>query len=87
MEYGPRGLPRQKYFAVVHADGLAIDEQVFSVSYAAVYCMNKAGSPRKTANGWVLWRTMSGDYLDTVYTKLQGAKTEPDQAASISLDA
>jgi hypothetical protein len=82
MEYGPRGIPRQKYFGVARDDGLEIDGQVYSVSYAAVQCMNKAGSPRKTANGWVLWRAMNGQLLDELYQQLnaQGTEEEKEQA-------
>jgi Restriction Enzyme Adenine Methylase Associated len=75
MEYGPRGQPRQKYTAIVHPDGLSIDGQVYSASYAAVYFINKAGSPRKTANGWILWRNSEGKYLDDLYTEFKAAKS------------
>lgn len=67
MKYGPRGQPRQDYQATVAEDGLDIDGRVYSPSYAAVACMKKAGSNRRTANGWVRWRTEDGRLLDEVW--------------------
>lgn len=74
MEYGPRGRPRQKYRAVARAEGLEVDGRIFSPSYAAVYCMNKAGSSRRTANGWVSWKTPAGEFLDDLYKRVAGAQ-------------
>jgi hypothetical protein len=84
MEYGPRGAARQKYIAIAREEGLEVDGQVYSVSYAAVHCMNKAGSPRRTANGWVRWRTMTGELLDDLYQKIKSGDANvpnPDRSA------
>jgi hypothetical protein len=50
---------------------LEIDGKVFSASYAAVHCINRAGSPRKTANGWILWRNANGQLKNDLYQKLR----------------
>ena len=56
---------RKTYEATIEEDGsLRADNQLFSSpSYAAVYFINKAGSPRKTVNGWTTWRTELGKLL------------------------
>lgn len=56
---------RKTYVAVVQEDGsiLADDQKFTSPSYAALYFINKAGSPRETVNGWTSWRTESGKLL------------------------
>lgn len=56
---------RKTYEAVVLDDGsIKADDQSFtSPSYAALYFINKAGSPRQTVNGWTTWRTESGKFL------------------------
>ena len=41
-----------------------------SLSAAAVYCIQKAGSPRETANGWIMWKTEAGIYLNEFYNKV-----------------
>lgn len=86
MDYGPRGQPRQRYYAVVHPDGLQIDGQVFSASYAAVYCINKAGSSRRTANGWVLWRTEAGELINSLYERLQANESRSNGGAFLHKD-
>lgn len=67
MKYGPRGQPRKDYEATVAEDGLDIDGRVYSPSYAAVACMKKAGSDRRTANGWLRWRTEDGRLLNDIW--------------------
>lgn len=59
MSYQPRGGERQTYTAVIMPDGsLAVDGHIYSApSYAALYCMKKAGSSRNSVNGWTSWRT------------------------------
>jgi hypothetical protein len=56
---------RKTYSATIEEDGsLRADDQLFSSpSYAAIYFINKAGSPRQTVNGWTSWRTSSGKLL------------------------
>ena len=40
--------------------------------------MKKAGSTRKTANGWNLWKTANGEYLIDLYRKLTVPEPEED---------
>jgi hypothetical protein len=70
MEYGPRGMPKQTFYGIATRDGIELDGKVYSPSYAAVQCIQKAGSKRETANGWTAWRTEKGEYLDDLYKQL-----------------
>jgi len=66
MTYKPRGaLSKQAYTAVVTEDGeLEVEGKTYSApSYAALYCIQKAGSSRNTVNGWTSWRTRSDKSL------------------------
>jgi hypothetical protein len=69
LEYGPRGQDKQTFHGVLKEQGIEVDGVVRSPSYAAVYCMKKAGSHRETANGWTMWKTPDGEYLDDLYQK------------------
>lgn len=84
LEYGPRGEPRKKYFGTARETGIEVDGTVFSASYAAVACINKAGSSRKTANGWTMWRTMEGELIDDLYQRIKATKgkEETDEGSS-----
>lgn len=60
MSYKPKSIQERKtYEVIIQDDGsLRADDQSFnSPSYAAIYYINKAGSARKTVNGWTYWRT------------------------------
>ncbi len=87
LDYGPRGKPKQTFEGVLRKDGVELDGQVMSLSAAAVYCIQKAGSPRETANGWIMWKTEDGTYLNEFYNKVYAstaadAGTLVQQAAS-----
>ena len=77
VEYGPRGGKRERFEATVRPDGLEVDGKIFSPSYAAVHCMRKAGSQRRTANGWIMWRKEDGTLIDELVARLP---REPDAA-------
>jgi hypothetical protein len=49
---------------------------VMSLSASAVYCIQKAGSKRETANGWIMWKTQDGTYLSAFYDQLYAADEE-----------
>src|SRR6185437_9698806 len=70
LEYGPRGSKKERFEATVRADGLEVDGRVFSPSYAAVHCMKRAGSERRTANGWVMWKTADGILINDLAERL-----------------
>jgi len=64
----------------VKKEGIEVDGNVYSPSYAAVYCIQKAGSPRKTANGWIMWKTKEGEYLDDLYKQIADEANELQEA-------
>ncbi len=65
LSYKPRGGDRQFFTALVKEDGdLMVDDRTFSApTYAALHCIQKAGSNRNTVNGWTSWKTASGVLL------------------------
>ncbi len=71
---------RRTFEAVVQDDGsLRADNQSFnSPSYAAIYFINQAGSPRQTVNGWTAWRTESGKLLSDL--REQFLKSRPQES-------
>ena len=78
MEYGPRGQPRRTFQGVARADGVEVDGRIFSASAAAVHCIRQAGSDRRTANGWVSWKTPRGKFLNDLYQELDGLDNNGD---------
>jgi hypothetical protein len=75
LEYGPRGLNKQTFHGVLKNEGVEVDGVVRSPSYAAVYCIKKAGGQRETANGWIMWKTLDGEYLNDLYQKFVNVET------------
>lgn len=71
LEYGPRGGERRTFHGVIRQDGIEIDGTVYSPSGAAMVCMKQAGSQRRTANGWMMWKTSAGELLNDVYAKIR----------------
>lgn len=71
MTYGPEKGSRKEYTAKILEDGslLVMNQQFSSPSYAALYCINDAGSPRKTVNGWTSWKTDNNLTLSQVREK------------------
>jgi hypothetical protein len=69
LEYGPRGGERKIFQGTIRQDGMEVDGEVNSPSYAAVRCMRKAGSQRETANGWEMWKNKDGEFLSDLYEK------------------
>lgn len=65
MNYKPRGGKQQTFTAKLEPDGslTVLDESFPSPSYAAIYCIQKAGSNRTTENGWLRWKTQNGKLL------------------------
>lgn len=71
---------RKTYTATVEDDGsLRADDQLFSSpSYAAIYFINKAGSPRQTVNGWTSWRTSAGQLLSDLREQFLSSQDRPN---------
>jgi len=82
MSYKPRGASaRQNYTATVMEDGaIVVDGRSYSApSYAALYCIQKAGSTRNTVNGWTSWKTLNDKWLAdlrTEYLIASGCQTD-----------
>jgi hypothetical protein len=85
LEYGPHGKPKQTFEGTIKKEGVEVDGKVYSPSYAAVYCIQEAGSPRKTANGWIMLRTRDGTYLNALYKQI-GEETEESEESLAPTD-
>jgi hypothetical protein len=70
LDYGPRGKPKKQWKGTLRKDGVEVDGKIMSLSAAAVYCIQKSGSQRETANGWIMWKTEDGTYLNDFYNKI-----------------
>jgi hypothetical protein len=75
LKYGPLGKPKQTFEGTIKKEGIEVEGKVYSPSYAAVACMKKAGSSRKTANGWTMWKTEQGKLLNDLYQEI-GSETQ-----------
>ena len=65
MSYKPRHGDRKLYEAMISPEGeLVVMGKSFSApSYAALLCIQDAGSSRNTVNGWTSWKTENGSTL------------------------
>lgn len=72
MVYKPRNGSQKKYIASILANGSlnVIDQTFSSLSYAALACIQNAGSERKTVNGWTSWKTENGVQIAELRDKL-----------------
>jgi hypothetical protein len=68
LTYGPGGRNRRNYKAILNEDGslTVCDNNFSSPSYAALFCIQKAGSDRETVNGWTKWKTKDGESLSEI---------------------
>ncbi|MEW6685573.1 MAG: hypothetical protein AB1393_05135 [Candidatus Edwardsbacteria bacterium] len=71
MSYKPRNGDQRNYEGMIEADGSisVLGKKFSSLSYAALFGIQEAGSDRKTVNGWTSWRTLQGDLLADVRDK------------------
>jgi hypothetical protein len=76
LDYGPRGKAKKQWKGILRKDGVEIDGKIMSLSAAAVYCIQQAGSPRSTANGWIMWKTEDGTYLSEFYNKVFSSQAQ-----------
>ena len=83
LDYGPRGGQRRTFEGVLRPDGVEVDGRVLSLSYGAVHCMHQAGSPRQTANGWIMWRTAAGETMSDIYDRLHLAEERPPTSSAL----
>jgi hypothetical protein len=79
LEYGPRGKSKQTFEGILRKEGVEVDKNIMSLSAAAVYCIKKAGSNRETANGWIMWKTEEGTFLNDYYDQVYSITSEKAQ--------
>lgn len=81
--YKPRGGKNRTFNGSLLKDGsIAVLDQTFtSPSYAALACIQEAGSERKTVNGWTSWRTKDGKFLAQVRSEYLAKKEQEAQQA------
>jgi hypothetical protein len=85
MSYKPRGGKQQIFTAKLESDGsLTVLNQNFpSPSYAAIFCIQKAGSERTTVNGWTSWKTGEGKFLTQLRSEyLEKKEKDAEQVAA-----
>jgi len=65
LSYKPRNGQKADYEGQINSDGtIVVDAKEFpSLSYAALYCIQKSGSKRLTVNGWTSWQNSDGELL------------------------
>ena len=61
------------YLSIARFDFL--EKNHWSVSDAAVFCIQQAGSNRQTENGWRVWRNKEDEYLQDLRDQLLNSRT------------
>jgi hypothetical protein len=76
LSYKPTGKKRRTFQGVLSLDGsiTVLDQNYSSPSYAALACIQDAGSERKTVNGWTSWRTKEGKYISQIRSEYLSKK-------------
>jgi len=89
LSYKPRGGKRKTYKGTLSEDGSldVLGESFSSLSYAALACIQGAGSDRTTVNGWTNWRTEDGKFLSQLRDQYLAKKEEEaEQGAAPDAD-
>ena len=84
MAYKPRGGNRKACKGQINQDGsiIVLGKVFSSPSYAAIFCIQDAGSKRTTVNGWTSWKVESGEFLSDLRDKyLENREKEAGQGA------
>jgi len=85
MAYKPRGGNRKTYKGQIDSDGsiTVLDKKFSSPSYAAILCIQDAGSDRTTVNGWTSWKVSNGKFLSELRTEyLNNKEKEAERGAA-----
>lgn len=93
LSYKPRGGKSKTYKGILSDDGsiTVLGQNYSSLSYAALACIQNAGSDRTTVNGWTSWKTEDGKFLSQIRSEYLSTKekeaeqtnpTDPAQAPS-----
>lgn len=83
LTYKPRGGKQKTYKGILEQDGsiTVLNQNYSSPSYAALACIQDAGSERTTVNGWTSWRNKEGKPLSDMRTEyLKNKEKEAEQA-------
>lgn len=82
--YKPRGGKGRTFNGTVMKDGsiYVLGQTFTSPSYAALACIQDAGSERKTVNGWTSWRTKDGKLLVQIRSEYLAKKEEEAQQSA-----
>jgi len=82
ISYKPRGGEQQQYVGVISDDGSieVLGQNYSSLSYAALSCIQDAGSQRTTVNGWTSWKTNDGHSLSQLREKYLAMKEKEAEA-------
>ena len=83
LDYGQRGKSKKQWKGILRKDGVEVDGKIRSLSAAAVYCIQQAGSQRETANGWIMWKTEDGTYLNDFYNKVFSSQTNDENIKTV----
>lgn len=59
-----------------------LEKKFPSPSYAAIFCIQDAGSDRTTVNGWISWKTKAGKYLTELRTNYLNQKEKEAEQVS-----
>jgi hypothetical protein len=78
LSYKPRGGKRKTYRGILSANGsiTVLEQNYSSLSYAALACIQDAGSDRTTVNGWTSWKTKNGKFLAQLRSEYLAQKEE-----------
>ena len=82
LNYKPRGGKRKTYTGILESDGsiTVLGQNYSSLSYAALACIQDAGSNRTTVNGWTSWKTRDGKLLSNIRSQyLEEKEKEAEQ--------
>ena len=86
MSYKPRGGKQQTFTAKLDSDGSlnVLNQNFSSPSYAAIFCIQKAGSDRTTVNGWTSWKTPDGKFLSQLRADyLENKEKDAEHGAAV----
>jgi len=65
---------QEEFNGYIQKDGIEVFGSTYSISYAAVHCVEKVGDQR-AVNGWMAWQTEDGRYLSEVYQEFRAGKS------------
>jgi hypothetical protein len=78
LTYKPRGGKSKTYKGILSGDGnvAVLGQNYSSLSYAALACIQDAGSNRTTINGWISWKSKDEKTLSAIRSEYLTKKEE-----------